>query len=122
MNYTNKRLNLYTVIGKIFTVIFIGLISSQVSAQPKEDIITCNFKNNESEYIGTCAVPCEVNALKANFDEPQWLPTVYKWWRDRTQGRRGLLVVLVPDPLPADAQCVRLPPPPRPPPSLLPSN
>jgi len=69
MNYTNKRLNLYTVIGKILTVIFIGLISGQVSAKPKEDIITCNFKNNESEYIGTCAVPCEVNALKANFDK-----------------------------------------------------
>lgn len=55
--------------GKFFTVVFFGFISSQAVSQANVDIVRCTLKNTGAEYAGTCSVPCQVNALKANFDK-----------------------------------------------------
>lgn len=54
---------------KIVALIFIGLASNQVLSQSNIDIVVCTLKNSGTEYVGTCSVPCPVNALKANFDK-----------------------------------------------------
>jgi hypothetical protein len=54
---------------KIVALIFIGLASNQVLSQSNIDIVVCTLKNSGAEYVGTCSVPCPVNALKANFDK-----------------------------------------------------
>lgn len=61
--------SLYIFFGKFVAVIFIGLFSSQASSQANGDIVVCALKNTGNEYAGTCSVPCQVNALKANFDK-----------------------------------------------------
>ena len=53
----------------ILLITYIGLASSQASGQSSADIVLCTLKNTGTEYSGTCSVPCQVNALKANFDK-----------------------------------------------------
>jgi hypothetical protein len=68
INHKHK-LSSYILPGKFLAVIYFGLASSQVSSQVNLDIVTCTLKNTSTEYVGTCSVPCQVNALKANFDK-----------------------------------------------------
>jgi len=69
MTYHEHKLTFYILLGKFLTVIYFGLASSQAFSQVNLDIVTCTLKNTGSEYVGTCSVPCQVNALKVNFDK-----------------------------------------------------
>lgn len=63
------KLNLLINLWKVFILIFLGLGSHPASSQANKDIVSCALINTGSEYVGTCSVPCPVNALKANFDK-----------------------------------------------------
>jgi hypothetical protein len=69
MIYEGYKLKLTIKLGKVFILIFVGLGSQSVSSQANKDIVSCAMINTGSEYVGTCSIPCPVNALKANFDK-----------------------------------------------------
>lgn len=62
--------------------------SSNDYTNDNTSILSTSLSSNEQQDVD--------NLRKPLHDEPQWLPTLSKWWRERTQGRRGLLVILVP--------------------------
>ena len=69
MMYPKHKLSFDLFFGKFVTAICIALAASHASSQVNADFVTCSLKNTGAEYSGTCSVPCEVNALKANFDK-----------------------------------------------------
>lgn len=69
MIYKTNKLSLKINLRDIFILVLLGLGSYQLSAQTNKDIVSCSLINTGTEYVGTCSIPCAVNALKANFDK-----------------------------------------------------
>jgi hypothetical protein len=63
-----NALDMSNFLIKTFLLIYVGFLSFDVSASPNKDIVECELKNTGGNYAGVCSIPCEINALRANFD------------------------------------------------------
>ena len=46
-------------------------ILSAVVRPALADVLVCTFKKGNDAYVGTCSVPCRVNALAIDIDGPR---------------------------------------------------
>lgn len=54
---------------QIITGIFFVFLNNHAFSQQILNTISCKLKNTGTEYYGICLIPCQVNALNANFDK-----------------------------------------------------
>jgi hypothetical protein len=63
-----KKYKFLMYLERLLVVIVMLFHSNYANAQSGKDIVSCSLRNSGLDYVGICAVPCPVNALKANFD------------------------------------------------------
>jgi len=68
-NYFMTISKLNTSLLKFLSFFFIIFSPTQAISQTNTQNVICTLKMTGTEYMGTCSVPCQVNALRANFDK-----------------------------------------------------
>lgn len=54
---------------KIFAVILLSLTGKIAYSETNVETVYCSLMSTGTEFTGTCSIPCQVNALKVNFDK-----------------------------------------------------